>query len=143
MNELKITPRLFQSSEIQLFQMICFKITWMQTNKDCKEEFVDVLCFLNMTSAVGHKILDYLQSTFHIFLFSPVLLEVLIRTSNSKNVLFIQSRFTIIISSKCETYKIHMTRTKLCNFYKKVLARTLANFLCFQHYKWHLKTSSH
>ena len=55
MNELKITPRLFQSSEIQLFQMICFKITWKQTNKDCKEEFVDVLCFLNMISAVGHK----------------------------------------------------------------------------------------
>ena len=51
-----------------------------------------MLCFLKMTAAVGHKVVlipDYLQSTFDIVVFSHVLLEVLIGTSNSKNVLFI------------------------------------------------------
>ena len=39
---------------------------------------MDVLYFLNMTSAVGHKVVlipDYLHSTFHIFEFSHVLLR--------------------------------------------------------------------
>ena len=73
MNELRIIPRLFHSSEIQLFQTICFKITSKQPNKDYKEDLVDVLGFLNMTSTVGHKLVlipDCLQSTFDIFVFS-------------------------------------------------------------------------
>ena len=78
MNGLRIIMRLFHSSEIQLFQTICFKITWWQTNKDYKEKLVYVPCFLN-----------FRFSTFHIFLFCYVFLEVLICTSNSKNVLFI------------------------------------------------------
>ena len=46
---------MIHSSEIQLFQTICFKITRKQTNKNYKEELVDELCYLNITSAVGHK----------------------------------------------------------------------------------------
>ena len=82
MNGLRLIPRLFHSSEIQR----------KETNKDHKEEFVDVLCFLNVTSAVSHKVVfipDYLQSFFDIFGFSHVFLEVFIRTSNSRNMLFI------------------------------------------------------
>ena len=113
----------------------CFQ---QQTNKDhCKEELVDRLCFLNMTLAVGHKVVlipDYLPSTFHIFVFPQVLIEALISTSNSKNVLSNWNCF----NQNCEIHKIHKTQPKLCLF-----IRTSANFLCFQHYKRHLKTSSH
>ena len=80
--------RLFHSSEIQLFQTVCFTITWKQTNKDYKEELVSVLYFLNITSALGRKVVlipDYLHSPFHIFAFYHVVLEVLRRTSSSKN----------------------------------------------------------
>ena len=65
MNGLRIIPRHFHSSEIQPFQTICFKITRRQINKDYKEQLVDELCFLNITSAVGHKIVlipDYFTS---------------------------------------------------------------------------------
>ena len=143
MNGLRIIMGLFHSSEIQLFHTICLKCTWYQTNKDYKDELVDVLCFLNMTSAVAHTVLlisDYLQSTFHKFVFSHVLL--LTRTSNSYNVLFIQNHFRINISSKCEILKIHKTQRKICNSYKKVFIRTSENFICFQHYKA-LKKYSH
>ena len=57
MNGLRIIPRLIHSSEMQLFQTICFKITQQQTNKNYKEELVDVLCFFNITSAFGHKVI--------------------------------------------------------------------------------------
>ena len=65
MNRLRIIPRLFHSSERQLFQTVCLTITWKQANKDYKEELVDVLCFFNMTSAMGRKVVlipDYLHS---------------------------------------------------------------------------------
>ena len=129
---LRIIPRLIHSSEIQLLQTICFKTTRKQTNKDYKEELKDVPCFLNKTSAVGHRVVvipDYFYSTFHLPVFSHVLLELLSRTSNSKNVLFIQNRFKIIICSKCEIHKIHKTQTIFCSFYRKVFIRTSANFL--------------
>ena len=118
----------------------------LQTNKDYKGKLEDVLCFPNMTSAVDHTVIlipDYLHSTFHIFVFLNVLLQVLTCTSNSKNVLFIQNRFIIIINSKCEIYKIQKTQTKFCNFYKKMFKRTWAIFLCFQHYNRYLKSSSY
>ena len=70
--------------------------------------------FSNMASAVGYKVVliqDYLHSTFHIFVFSHVLLEVIIRTSNSKNVLFIKNRFKIIINSKCEISEFSLLST--------------------------------
>ena len=92
MNVLRIIPRLFYSSEIELFQTVCFTITWKQTNKDYKEKLVDGVCFFKMTSAMGRKVVliaDYLHFPFHIFVFSHVLLEVLRRTSNFKGVLFI------------------------------------------------------
>ena len=118
MNGLRIIPRLFHSSEIQLFQTICFKITWQQTKKDYKEELVDVHCFPNMTSAVGHKVVlipDYLHSTFHVFVFSHDLLRMcylyMIRCAiwhhlhNFKNVKFIRfarpKRDYVISTKKC------------------------------------------
>ena len=49
-------------------------------------------CALFSQYDMSHKVVlipDYLQSTFHIFVFSSVLFEVLTHTLNSKNVLFI------------------------------------------------------
>ena len=65
---------------------------WDVDKQGLQRRVGDVLCFLKMTAAVGHKVVlipDYLQSTFNLVVFSHVLLEVLIGTSNSKNVLFI------------------------------------------------------
>ena len=51
----------------------------MVAEKQDYKELVDVLCFLNMTLAVNHNVVlipDYLHSTFHIFVFSHVLLRI-------------------------------------------------------------------
>ena len=114
--------------------MLYYKNTWKQRNKDYKEELLDALCFLNMASPVGYKVVsipDCLHSSFHTFVFSYVLLEVLRPNSNSKNMLFIQNRFRIIVSLEYEIHKIHKTQTKWYNSYKKVFTRSCGNFLCF------------
>ena len=90
--------------------------------------------FHAVTSAEGHKVvlIPYcLQPTFHIFIFSHVILEVLICTSSSKNVLFIRNCFRIIVSSKCEMNNIHKTQTKFGNFYKQVFKGPRRNFFTF------------
>ena len=104
--------------------MLYYKNTWKQRNKDCKEELLDALCFLNMASPVGYKVVpipDCFHSPFHIFVFSYVLLEVLRPNSNSKNMLFIQNRFRIIVSLEYEIHKIHKTQTKWIILTKKFL----------------------
>ena len=145
MNGLRIIPGLFHSSEIQLFQMICFKIAWQQTNKDYKEELVDVLCFFNITSAVGHKVVlipdfftppsmySYFSMSYQRYLhvlqtprmccLSRIVSELL-SAQNVKFVRFTKPKQNYVISTR------------------KVFIRTLANFLRFQHYNRHLKTSS-
>ena len=67
-----IIRRFFHSSEIQLFQIVCFRTTWKQRNRYYREELVDVLYFLNRTSVIGHKAI-----TFSPYSYFPILLKVL------------------------------------------------------------------
>ena len=55
----RIIPMLFYSSEIHLFQTVYFQSTCKQTNKGYKEDLVDAVCFLNMTTYTTFSIYSY------------------------------------------------------------------------------------
>ena len=55
------------SSEIQFFQMVCFKISWRKTRKNYKGELLNVLCFLNIASVLGHVVVHITSAALSIY----------------------------------------------------------------------------
>ena len=56
------------SSEIQFFQTVYCKISCRKTRKNYKGELLNVLCFLNISSALGHEVVHITSTALSIYL---------------------------------------------------------------------------
>ena len=55
------------SSEKQLSQMVWFKISWRKTRKNYKGELLNVLCFLNIATILGHEVVHITSTALSIY----------------------------------------------------------------------------